>query len=123
MRIDCQSHIFPSEYIEILAQNPHPPQVVRRGNESVVTYGDVQSFLLHDEAYDTKRKLKDMDAAGVDMALLSTNIPPPCMLAAELGNKGARAINNAIAELVDMSPAPICRISLPPVAKSRGSNL
>ena len=104
MRIDCQSHIFPSEYIEILAQNPHPPQVVRRGNESVVTYGEVQSFLLHDEAYDTKRKLKDMDAAGVDMALLSTNIPPPCMLAPELGNKGAQAINNAIAELVDMYP-------------------
>lgn len=104
MRIDCQSHIFPSEYIEILAQNPHPPQVVRRGNESIVTYGDVQSFRLQDEVYDPIRKLKDMDAAGVDMALLSTNIPPPCMLDPELGNKGAQAINNAIAELVDTFP-------------------
>ncbi len=104
MRIDCQSHIFPSEYVEILAKNPHPPQVIRRGSESVVTYGEVQTFRLQDEAYDTKRKLKDMDAAGVDIALLSTNIPPPCMLSPELGNKGAQAINNAIAELVDMYP-------------------
>jgi len=104
MRIDCQSHIFPSEYIEILAQNPHPPQVIRDSNEAVVTYGDVQTFRLQDEAYDPKRKLKDMDAAGVDMALLSTNIPPPCMLSPELGNRGAQAINDAIAELVDTYP-------------------
>ena len=104
MRIDCQSHIFPSEYIEILAQNPHPPQVTRRGNEAVVTYGDVQTFRLQDEVYDPKRKLKDMDTAGVDIALLSTNIPPPCMLSPEFGNKGAQAINNAIAELVDTYP-------------------
>ena len=104
MRIDCQSHIFPDTYIEILAQNPHPPQVIRRGSEAVVTYGDVQTFRLQDEAYDPKRKLKDMDEAGVDMALLSTNIPPPCMLAPELGNKGAQAINDAIVELVDTHP-------------------
>ena len=104
MRIDCQTHIFPNAYIEILAQNPHPPQVIRRGREAVVTYGDVQTFRLQDEAYDPKRKLKHMDAAGVDMALLSTNIPPPCMLAPELGNRGAQAINDAIAELVDTHP-------------------
>ncbi len=104
MRIDCQSHIFPKAYIEILAQNPHPPQVIRSGSEAIVTYGDVQTFRLQDEVYDPKRKLKDMDEAGVDMALLSTNIPPPCMLSPELGNKGAQAINNAIAELVDTYP-------------------
>ncbi len=104
MRIDCQSHIFPKEYVEVLAENPHPPQVMHRGNEAIVTYGDVQTFHLQDEVYDPKRKLKDMDAAGVDMALLSTNIPPPCMLTPELGTKGAQAINNTIAELVDTYP-------------------
>lgn len=104
MRIDCQSHIFPRAYTDILAQNPHPPQVIRSGSEALVTYGDVQQFRLQDEAYAPARKLADMDAAGVDMALLSTNIPPPCMLAPELGLKGAQAINNAIAELVDAHP-------------------
>ena len=104
MRIDCQSHIFPKSYIEVLAKNPHPPQVIRNGSEAIVTYGDVQTFRLQDEAYDLKRKLKDMDAAGVDLALLSTNIPPPCMLSPELGTEGAHAINNAIVELVDKYP-------------------
>ena len=104
MRIDCQSHIFPKKYVEVLAENPHPPQVIHRGKEAIVTYGDVQTFHLQDEVYDPKRKLKDMDSAGVDMALLSTNIPPPCMLTPELGTKGAQAINNTIAELVDTYP-------------------
>ncbi len=104
MRIDCQSHIFPKSYIDVLAQNPHPPQIIRSGNESIVTYGDVQTFRLQDEVYDPIRKLRDMDAAGVDIALLSTNIPPPCMLSPELGTHGAQAINNAIAELVDKYP-------------------
>ncbi len=104
MRIDCQSHIFPDAYTEILAQNPYPPQVIRRGSDAVVTYGDVQTFRLQDAAYDPKQKLKDMDEAGVDMALLSTNIPPPCMLIPELGRKGAQAINDAIAALVDTYP-------------------
>lgn len=104
LRIDVQSHIFPKEYIEVLEKNPHPPQVIRQGNEAIVTYGDVQTFRLQDEVYDPKRKLKDMDAAGVDIALLSTNIPPPCMLSPELGMKGTQAINNAITELVNKHP-------------------
>jgi len=28
MRIDCQSHVFPAEYAEILARNPQPPQAI-----------------------------------------------------------------------------------------------
>ena len=104
MRIDCQSHVFPNAYIDILAQNPQPPQVIRSGSEAIVSYGDVQQFRLRDDAYDPMRKLKDMDEAGIDMALLSTNIPPPCMLTPELGLKGAQAVNNAIAELVDAHP-------------------
>ena len=102
--IDCQSHIFPRAYSDVLARNPHPPQVIRSGDEAVVTYGDVQTFRLQDAAYDPQRKLRDMDAAGVDTALLSTNIPPPCMLAPALGSVGARAINDTIAELVDTHP-------------------
>lgn len=45
-----------------------------------------------------------MDSARVDRSLLSTNIPPPCMLTPERSTKGAQAINNTIAELVDTYP-------------------
>ena len=138
MRIDCQSHIFPRAYIDVLAQNPHPPQIEFRrterdssdgsacsdaltgerrsgreipsisseqqGNEFVITYGDVQQFRLQEEMYLPKRKLQDMDRTGIDMALISTNIPGPCMLAPDLAIKGAQTINDAIAEMIQQHP-------------------
>ena len=138
MRIDCQSHIFPRAYIDVLAQNPHPPQIelqrtardnsdesacsdvsvgeqssrreipiisdVQHSDEFVITYGDVQQFRLQEEMYLPKRKLQDMDRAGIDMALISTNIPGPCMLSPDLAIKGAQAINDAIAEMIQQHP-------------------
>lgn len=138
MRIDCQSHIFPRAYIDVLAQNPHPPQIellctagddseelagpnystgdrrsphtppstsgVQYADEFVITYGDVQQFRLREEMYLPKRKLRDMDKAGIDMALISTNIPGPCMLAPDLAVKGAQAINDYIAEMMQQHP-------------------
>ncbi len=104
MRIDCQSHVFPQSYIEILAQNPHPPQVVQRGDESLITYGDVQQFRLRAEKYDPKTKLEDMNRAGIDISVISTNIPGPCMLAPELALKGAEALNNFIADVIARYP-------------------
>ena len=119
MRIDCQSHIFPRAYIDVLAQNPYPPQIESRrtardssdgsagsgtSNEFVITYGDVQQFRLQEEMYSPERKLQDMDRAGIDIALISTNIPGPCMLAPDLAVKGAQAINDAIAEMIQQHP-------------------
>ncbi len=138
MRIDCQSHIFPRAYIDVLAQNPHPPQIefqsttgadsdglagsaasigerrsqrkipsisgVEHGDDFVITYGDVQQFRLREEMYLPKRKLQDMDRTGIDMALISTNIPGPCMLAPDLSIKGAQAINDSIAEMMQQHP-------------------
>lgn len=138
MRIDCQSHIFPRAYIDVLAQNPHPPQIefqsttgadsdglagsdasirerrsqreipsisgVQHGDDFVITYGDVQQFRLREEMYLPKRKLQDMDRTGIDLALISTNIPGPCMLAPDLSIKGTQAINDSIAEMMQQHP-------------------
>ena len=104
MRIDCQSHVFPSAYLDILARNPQLPRVERDGNEFIVTYGDIQQFRLRQEMYDPRRKLQDMDKAGIDLSILSTNMPGPCMLVPELALEGARAINDSLAEMVHHHP-------------------
>jgi predicted TIM-barrel fold metal-dependent hydrolase len=104
MRIDCQSHVFPSEYAEILAQNPGQPRAIPQGDDYIITYGDIQKFTLRQEVYDIKRKLRDMDAAGVDLSILSVNMPGPEMLASELRIAGAEACNNFIAEVIRKYP-------------------
>ena len=104
MRIDCQSHVFPQEYIDVLAQNPVPPNIHQDTGSYLITYGGVQSFRLLPEVYSVQQKLNAMDESKIDISLLSTNIPGPCMLVPELSVAGAKAINNFIAELIHRHP-------------------
>ena len=104
MRIDCQSHVFPKEYIDVLAQNPVPPNIHQDTGSYLITYGGVQSFRLLPEVYSVQQKLNAMDESKIDISLLSTNIPGPCMLVPELSVAGAKSINNFIAELVHRHP-------------------
>jgi predicted TIM-barrel fold metal-dependent hydrolase len=104
MRIDCQSHVFPAEYAELLARNPRPPQAIPQDNGYAITYGDVQKFLLRQEVYDIDRKIRDMDVAGVDVSILSVNMPGPERLVPELRIAGAKACNNFVAEAIQKHP-------------------
>jgi len=104
MRIDCQSHVFPAEYAEILACNPRPPQAIPQDDGYIITYGDTQKFQLRYEVYDIDRKIRDMDAAGVDMSVLSVNMPGPERLVPELRVGGAIACNNFVAEAIHKHP-------------------
>jgi len=104
MKIDCQSHVFPEEYAEILARNPHSPQAISQEGGYVITYGDVQKFQLKLESYDVDRKLHDMDVAGIDVSILSVNMPGPEMLAPDLRLKGAVTCNDYVAGIVRKHP-------------------
>ena len=104
MRIDCQSHVFPAEYAELLARNPLPPQAIPQDDGYIITYGGIQKFQLRHEVYDIDRKIRDMDAAGVDMSVLSVNMPGPERLVPELRVEGAIACNNFVAEAIQKHP-------------------
>lgn len=104
MRIDCQSHVFPRAYSAILAQNPQPPQMIQAGSGSFITYGDGSKLPFVEERYDPELKIRDMDSAGIDISVITVNIPGPCMLIPELALKGAQAINDSMAELMQQYP-------------------
>jgi len=104
MRIDCQSHVFPAEYAEILERNPLPPQAIPQDGGYVITYGDVQSFRLRQEVYAIDGKIRDMDSAGIDISILSMNMPGPDMLAPELRIEGAKVCNDFIAGVIQKYP-------------------
>ena len=104
MRIDCQSHVFPKAYAELLCENTTRVRTVRKNGGYLVSYGDTQQFLLTLEPYDPAAKLRDMDAAGIDVTVLTVNIPGPELLTPELGVQGARICNDYLAELCARYP-------------------
>ena len=105
MTVDCQTHVFPPEYAELLTRNRGFVRTERYGGGYRVSYGKVQSFQIAPEAYDPVRKLGDMDRAGVDVGVLSINKPGPEMLDPDLAAEGARVCNDYIADLVASHPS------------------
>ena len=99
MIIDCQSHIFSEAYAELLTRNRNSLRTTGGDGFYLIDYGSVQRFRLNLADYSPTRKLDDMDRSGVDMTVLSVNIPTPDMLEPELAEAGARICNDAIAEL------------------------
>ena len=102
--VDCQSHVFPKEYAEIIRKNTGSVQAQEKDGTYLVSYGEIYKFMLNTQVYDPKLKLKDMDAAGIDVSMVSTNIPGPERLLPELGIEGSRIINDYIAELCTKYP-------------------
>jgi len=105
MKIDCQTHVMPEAYVDIFTRNTQSPSMKRDLDGTVVTIINDRPLLRSDPAgYAIKKKISDMDALGIDISILSPNIPGPCMLAPELALKGAKTINNFIAEVIQQYP-------------------
>ena len=99
VRVDCQSHVFPKAYAELLCENATWVRTVRKNGGYLVSYGDTQQFLLNLDSYDPAAKIRDMDAAGIDVTVLTVNIPGPELLTPELGVRGSRICNDYLADL------------------------
>ena len=97
--VDCQSHVFPREYAELLTRNNNSLRTTGGDGLYLIDYDGLQRFRLNLDDYSPARKLDDMDRSGVDMSVISVNIPTPDMLEPELAAEGARLCNDAVAEL------------------------
>jgi predicted TIM-barrel fold metal-dependent hydrolase len=65
----------------------------------LIDYDGLQQFNLDLDQYDPARKIRQMDDAGIDVSVISVNIPGPECLEPELGVQGARLCNDTLAEL------------------------
>lgn len=103
-RVDCQSHVFPEAYAELFKRNTTSVRA-RGGNGAyVIDYGGLQQFTLNLDDYSPQRKLRDMDAAGIDLSVLSVNMPGPECLDDALAIQGAQLCNDYLADVCAQHP-------------------
>jgi aminocarboxymuconate-semialdehyde decarboxylase len=102
MRIDVQSHIFPEWYVRHLGTRRASPRVAGRGADRVLEVGAWRGKVLP-KLTDISLKLQQMDAAGVDLTVLSTQMPGPEMLG-KSGVALARRLNDAVAAVCRRHP-------------------
>ncbi|MGN6758942.1 MAG: amidohydrolase family protein [Thermomicrobiales bacterium] len=116
LRVDCQSHVFPAAYAELLTRNAGWVTATGESNTYVIRYGDVQQFALNLADYDPASKLRAMDDAGIDVSVLSVNIPTPDLLVSELALAGARLCNDYLAETCARYPGRYVGLASLPLA-------
>jgi predicted TIM-barrel fold metal-dependent hydrolase len=115
MRIDCQSHVFPPAYAELLLQSRSSLRAEKDGDVYRISYGELQEYRLRLEMFDPAAKLREMDAHGIDVAVLSVNTPGPELLPVDLGAAAARACNEFLATLCAKHPARFVALAMLPL--------
>jgi hypothetical protein len=100
--VDCQTHLYFPEMLNLMEKRTTDPKLVRKGGDRLVVQGPwVRKVFPHHS--DVKVKLEAMDAAGIELAALSINDPGPELF----GNDGpalARDAHDWIAEICRTYP-------------------
>jgi predicted TIM-barrel fold metal-dependent hydrolase len=100
--VDCQSHLFFPEVIDMMRQRKADPVVYDKDGTTFLKMGDwlrkVPASYL-----DINVKLAAMDASGIDITMLSTNDPGPECFGAE-GVAVARLIHDSLAGVIAKHP-------------------
>src|ERR1700722_7978516 len=91
-RVDCQSHLFVPELLDLMELRQASPRVHREGGDRYVTIDKWRRRILPKHT-DVKAKLADMDAARIQLATISINDPGPELFGGD-GVKVARIAND-----------------------------
>lgn len=75
-RIDCQSHLFSEEFLNLLEKRKESPYVYRKGKDRYVVIKEWTRRIMPKHT-DMDAKIADMDRTGISMAALSINDPGP----------------------------------------------
>jgi len=105
VRIDVHNHIFPKELVTRLEKRSEYP-FARPGKDRIGLHCCDNLMIQNFESFaDMSKKLEDMDRVGVDVCILSVNLPGPelAMNPAE-ADELARIANDGIAEAVALHP-------------------
>lgn len=106
MIVDVHTHMVSEPYLDLLRREGGPKYAFRTlpaGGE-VIDKDGVPFFTLLPAMWDFDLRIRDMDAAGVDMAILSLTSPNAIFADPDLSRRAAVMMNDAFAEARSAHP-------------------
>ena len=97
--VDVHTHMLTQNYLDLLVEYgaPQYQRTVNQAGEDVILAGSVPFFTLNSAMWDYERRIEDMDAAGVDIAVVSLTCPNVYFGDADTSLAAARSINDSMA--------------------------
>ena len=104
--IDVHTHMMTREYLKLLSSRGSPKYelAVNSAGQDVIRMWNAPFMTLYKAMWDYDLRIKDMDAAGVDVAIVSLTCPNAYFGDAETSLKAARMVNDSMAEQQGIRP-------------------
>lgn len=105
MRIDVHNHFYPQAYLDEVGRLGGKVRLEEeKSGKRVFTIGGTPVVHISPAQLDPGLRIKDMDACGVDMQMLSLTMPHVYLWEPEAGLALSQAVNDAFAEIVSQYP-------------------
>ena len=104
MRIDIHSHLMSAAFLEYLGGRDTLPAAVRDADGYITHCAPQFSLHYRPPILNVDVKLADMDAAGIDLAVLSPALPGPAVLGGTQADRWAARINDELAVITAAHP-------------------
>ena len=98
--IDVHTHMLTREYLDFLSQNGGPKyecKPTRAGQDTIFMHG-APFMTLMPEMWDYDARIRDMDSAGVDLAIVSLTCPNAYFGDESISCQAASMVNDSMAE-------------------------
>ena len=104
--IDVHTHMLTREYLELLRDkgNPKYELGVNAAGQDVIRMWDAPFMTLYEPMWDYDLRIRDMDAARVDIAIVSLTCPNAYFGDAETSLMAARIVNDSMAGQQGLRP-------------------
>ena len=104
--IDVHTHMLTRRYLELLAEHGGPKYQAghNEAGERVIRMWDAPFMTLTEPMWDYDQRIRDMDRAGVDIAVVSLTCPNAYFGDAEVSLTAARLVNDSMAEQQRLRP-------------------
>ncbi|MGH2869929.1 MAG: amidohydrolase family protein [Solirubrobacteraceae bacterium] len=102
--IDVHSHYLAASLVDALQRRTELPRVSQGPNGRQIEYGQGNIHPVLPAMGDAELRLREMDEQGIDLALLSINVPGVDWFPAADGPSVAREVNDELADLVSRHP-------------------
>jgi predicted TIM-barrel fold metal-dependent hydrolase len=109
------THFLTTALADALRKREELPQIVRRDGRELVAYAPGVAYPLVPDMIDLDEKLARIDAAGLDFAILSVNIPGVDFFDVTEAPALARAVNDELLDCVARHPSRLAALATLPL--------
>lgn len=104
--IDVHTHMLTQDYLSLLDRHGAPKyrRTVDAAGADTIRCDEAPFFTLEPAMWDYQRRIRDMDSAGVDLAIVSLTCPNAYFGDSEVSLEAARGVNDSMAEQQILRP-------------------